>query len=373
MELAGRFLSARGVSDFNRARIDLQRFGTPSEVRSVYALSDRMPQAVAQWVARLNDYCFWEKPEPADYRRVTNEPEWTLYEGLGDPGDRELVIGFAGATANFFQPSPVVLQHLDEERHDLLLLRDMRQMGYREGIAGLESFTAVLEAARAIASRYQSLVVLGGSMGGAPAIFAGIRLGARRTVSLGGSLKDLPTASRYLGNAPMLASTGHEVSELIALFAGGVDRDRDGAQSMREQVERLTGRPVTIAGIAGISSHSVPHACFLQGSLASLYRFLLTHDERLPTLPDAPSGESVLQLEATCQPPRWAAPETGPSVWLSNTVPLPEFIRLGIKRIRLPGRLATAIEGAAYRHLGIAVHFRRITSRAPSNRRSAPR
>lgn len=358
-ELVDRFRRARNVTDFNRARIDLQRLGTPAEVIEVHDMSRQLPSEVAQWIARLHDYCFWEKPGPSDHIRVTEDPEWTYFQRPEGAAGRELIIGFTGAGANLFQPSPVVLQQLDAKNHDLLLLRDLRRSGYRDGIVGVTSIDELLDKIRTVAERYQSLVVIGSSMGGAPAIFAGIHLGARRSVSIGGSIKNLDDARLYLDTLPSGDRADRSECSLVCLFAGGAERDRDGAKTIKNAVRDLAGEDVLTVGVAGIADHSLPHACFQRGTLALLYRFILNGET--PTANDfhPTSGETSLHLEPTCQPPLWAIPGAGPNVWLSNSSRIPDFLRLGVKRIRLPARLATALEAFAYRRLGIAVHFRR--------------
>jgi hypothetical protein len=358
-ELVDRFRRARNVTDFNRARIDLQRVGTPAEVIEVHNMSRQLPSEVTQWIARLHDYCFWERPGPSDHIRVTEDPEWTYFQRPEGAAGRELVIGFTGAAANLFQPSPVVLQQLDAKNHDLLLLRDLRRSGYRDGIADVTSFDGLLDKIRTVAARYQSLVVIGGSMGGAPAVFAGIHLGARRSISVGGSIKNIDAARRYLDALPSGSRTDRSECSLVCLFADGAERDRDGAKAIRDAVRDLAGEDVLTVGVAGTADHSLPHACFQRGTLAPLYSFILNGETPTASEIHPASGETSLRLEPTCQPPLWAIPGAGPNVWLSNSPRIPDFLRLGVKRIKLPAWLATALEAFAYRRLGIAVHFRR--------------
>jgi hypothetical protein len=124
------------------------------------------PMDGTEWFRRIRDNCFWEKSEPEPCERVIEEPERTLYHGVGDPAGRELVIGLAGASGNVNHSSPIILQKLDATRHDFLVLWDLSQKSYANGAAGARSFDELLDRVAEVAAPYRSLLVIGSSMAG---------------------------------------------------------------------------------------------------------------------------------------------------------------------------------------------------------------
>jgi hypothetical protein len=289
-------VAAKDLGSFNRARIDLQRFGTPSEVLEVLRLLPSHPMDGAAWFERLRDNCFWEKPDPEPYERVVAEPEWTFYRGVGDPGAGELVIGLAGAAGNVNHSSPIILQRLDARRHDLLILRDLKQEFYANGVAGTGSFAELLERVAETAAPYGSCLTIGSSMGGGPALEAGVALGARRAISLGGGPREGLTGVR--------SSIGR-TTELWCVY--GADNSHDSGKASRLREVYPSAR---LLAVPGVTNHNVTAAAFHTGTMTPLFELLLSDAETaartLGTTP--PDGRTLLDLVPTCEPPPWTRP-----------------------------------------------------------------
>ncbi len=215
------------------------------------------------------------------------------------------------------------------------------------------------------------MLVLGTSSGGAPAVLAGLRLGARRAVALGGHLDGTEAAQPYLGSSPRSdvvagPSGDHPRTELWSVFGAGCVRDRQGSAGIADALPH-----VRRIAIAGIDTHSFPHACFQRGTSGALYELLLGDASRPgPTGKAGADGVLTIELDRRFTPPEWADPVGAPTVWLSNTIRIPERLRRAIMRVPLPARLAAWIERTAYERLGIAMHLRRARNR---QRRAAPR
>lgn len=98
---------------------------------------------------------------------------------------KTLIVGIPGATDMFMMPLAGLLQSLDARAADVLVARS----SVFKGQSGASpSFTAFAEAIRADVSRiggYRSIVVLGTSLGGLPAVILGAMLGAERVVAAG--------------------------------------------------------------------------------------------------------------------------------------------------------------------------------------------
>lgn len=367
--LVNAFRTASTVGDFGRARIDLQRFGTPAEVLQVASMSDALPMESAVWVRQLAEYCTVERHDVASFTRATEDSSWTLFEGKGARSDRELVVGFTGRAGNLYQPSPVVLQYLDPTRHDLLLLRDAAGTKYLSGCGPASSFDGLMDSLAGLAHGYSSSVTLGSSAGGAPALFAGLRLGARRAVSLGGNLTDPSIVHEYTGTAEPGGELAHPyLTEFWAVFGEGCAPDRTGAAALATVFPSLRRM-----AIAGIESHSLLHACFQRGTSGALYDMLLG-EARRPSEADSPADGAagtvvngpveILILTPRFVVPPWADPVRTSEAWLSNTAWIPDGLRRWIVRRRLPDRVASRLERFAYNRFGIAVHLSRTRKSA---------
>jgi len=288
--------TATDIGSFNRARLDLQRFGTPSEVREVLRLLPSHPLYVAAAFVKLSDYCFWEKPEPEPFERVVDEPEWSLYRGVGDPSGRELVIGLAGGMGNLNHGSATILQQLDARRHDLLLLRDLKRSSYTDGVAGTRSFDEMVELLAEAAAPYRSCLVMGASMGGGPALEVGIALGARRAIALCGG----PRADLTVDRDPTQLLT-----ELWVVYSADNVADTAKAAQLRELYPSAR-----LLAVPDARLHNVTRETFYAGTMTPLFELLLsssgTAERTIGTAP--PDGRTLLQLVPTCEPPDWTRP-----------------------------------------------------------------
>jgi hypothetical protein len=324
--------AAAGTSELNAARLALQRFGTPAEVREVMDLVGTMPEGIVQWFRRLHDYCFWEKHAVEPFTRVTDDPEWTLFHGPDGPTGRELIVGFAGSSGNVNHSSPILLQRLDAAAQDLLIIRDLEQRFYVDGAGPATSFDELVEHVAAAAGPYRSVLTLGGSMGGGPALDVGVRIGARRAISLAGG----PTGRQV--SPPMLTgaagddgatgtAAGSTTTEVWCVYGGLNARDTEKAQ--RLAVDHPTAR---LLELPGISDHNVSHEAFLTGRMATLFGVLLSSDTERDAIGAPEDGRvpTVLRLEPSCTPPDWAtSPRAAPArrspvrraaSWLRRTV-----------------------------------------------------
>ncbi len=128
-----------------------------------------------------------EAPQP--YARSVLASDVLLYSDGRAPGDKTLVIGFTGAAHRLMLPIATVLQNLPIERTDLVLLRESTRSHYDAGVAGYAATLPDL-AGRLRRDleprRYRSLVTLGTSMGGFPALRAGLMMGADAAIAIGG-------------------------------------------------------------------------------------------------------------------------------------------------------------------------------------------
>jgi len=355
--LVDAFTGERGLGALQRASVELQRHGTPAEVREASALADGLTPSVRDWLRRLDDYCALESGAVAPHERTMVDESWVLYR---DPraqirAQRELVIGFAGASGNLFQPVPVVLQRLDPDRHDLLVLRDPRRTHFLDGAGGTASFAELLGALRALADDYSSVLTMGASSGAFPALVAASHLDARRGIGLGGRPPSDPGTTSLMLAGERPGST----AELVAIFGADYAPDREGATGIRALLPS-----VHAIAVEGCATHNVPHVAFQHGALESLYELLLTEDSPLASSPVEVVGTEgwieTIRLRSTRTPPDWAAPERSPDFWVANTFTVPRWLHRILREVPVPARLATVLERVARTRFGIIVNFRRL-------------
>jgi len=281
--------AARTVTELNRARLKLHRIGTPQEISSSLPRAGDLPQHAADWLARLGDYCFSDRCTPAAFRRTNEDEDWALYEGEGSPEQSELIIGITGGAGMLFQPPAVVLQQLDEWKHHLLIVRDSDRFVYRRNGRTVESMERLSDDLRSVASGYRSVVTLGSSMGGAPALILGIRIGARRAVSMGGQAMEAAEIRRYLPDHHAASTT-----EILCVHGAGHARDRAAAELMHQH---LPGS--SVVALKGIFGHNISHDAFGMGTLRALYEMMLSGEAPV-------SPRSAIKLPRTSVPPVWA-------------------------------------------------------------------
>lgn len=104
-------------------------------------------------------------------------------------GARRLIVAFCGYGSRIGVETSFFLQMMRDDLYDVLLLADPDNASFDRGIPGLSSsFYGTIERVRSfIAERdFDEIITFGASMGGYPALRAGILLRADRAISVGG-------------------------------------------------------------------------------------------------------------------------------------------------------------------------------------------
>ena len=139
---------------------------------------------------------------PARYIRYPISQTVNFYSG--NCGAPDLLVAFCGATHRLMMPISYLLQLLQEDVYDVLVLSDPTKRHYAAGMPGYSSsFLETLQSIQAFArtKAYRRLITYGTSMGGFPALRAGLWLGADRAISIGG---------RFCSHAARVADPRHE-------------------------------------------------------------------------------------------------------------------------------------------------------------------
>lgn len=104
-------------------------------------------------------------------------------------GARSLIVVFCCGANGVGVPTAYFLQMLRDDLYDVLVLYDRRRLHFDHGIEGfsksfMETMCRIEEFAKARA--FDEIITFGVSMGGFPALRAGLVLGADRAISVGG-------------------------------------------------------------------------------------------------------------------------------------------------------------------------------------------
>lgn len=292
-------------TDRYRLSIQIETLATPGEIEDMYRQIGTFPESAAAWLNNLRKMMTAEAPALQPFGRRPLGDCATLYSTRRDAGEpRDILIGFCGLADRLQLPVPVICQHLDGSRFDLLLLRDPTKRLFLEGVpdyaAGIEALAARL---RADLCTYRSVYCLGTSGGGWASLTIGALLGAERAIAVSGKVP-APTAKlqhvwALRGHADRLADTDFNVFErffaakggaspgLLAFFGAENDSDRKDA----EEFERIAG--ASAIGFAGVSQHNLMFELLRRQRLATFLTRYLTGD-LAAVVP--PAGERLLEI-----------------------------------------------------------------------------
>jgi len=135
------------------------------------------------------------KAQPEPFHRSRVRRDLWLYADGSPRSSKILLVGFTGRAQRMMMPSAVFLQQLDSKKADVALLCDPLRSGYRQGMRRVgESLGSMLNALPQLLhmSEYQSVVSMGTSAGGLPAVLAALQLNLSAAMSVGGASPDDP-------------------------------------------------------------------------------------------------------------------------------------------------------------------------------------
>lgn len=206
-----------------------------------------------------------------------------LFSDPAIPASRKaLLVVFAGSSNMAMMPSAMLLQHLPSSLFDVVLLCDRSNLSYESGVDGFDgplAHTMSALAARLGASRYRAVFCYGTSMGGFPALRAGLFLDACRAVAIGGSfawsVRRLLDGRRFTpAYDPLCVCTDTTGTELVVAYSAKHHRDPEQAVRL---AARVTARQIT----RRLSTHNLPYALQLEGSLGAFFSTLFDFDPGL--------------------------------------------------------------------------------------------
>jgi hypothetical protein len=211
---------------------------------------------------------------------------------------KSLVICLCDNSALLLIPMGQFLQFIPAKQFDVLTLEDEPNRGYENNAGSIRG--PMLSWVRRIAEefeahRYGAIYCLGASMGGFPALRAGLLFGAKRSVSMAGTLSwpiNRLRAGESIDSFDPLCVCRPPAADLVVVFSANHVRDARYA----EHIRRVVGaRLVPVEG----ASHNVVQELFLAGKLGAFLGSMLDFDpkpnEGAVKLPPPPKARKDFQ------------------------------------------------------------------------------
>lgn len=238
------FRGCRAVAELHQLLQTLEHRLTPLEFtslrdwhhRGVLLPSDaakKYEDALTSWQAGIERKMRGSgklQPELFTSRRMA--PAALHFRGPGESSSKTLLICFSvRGSRRLWIPHPVLLQHIDASRYDLLVLADPWRTAFRSGVPGMgESVHDVVRwiAKLELLGEYNRLRVLGCSAGGYPALLAGRLLGAELTACVAGRFP----SERHLGEmigmmfSSWISARRYRVGRVLLAYNETKNRDR---------------------------------------------------------------------------------------------------------------------------------------------------
>jgi hypothetical protein len=212
--------------------------------------------------------------------------------------DKALLIGFCDNLARLLIPTGHFLQYIPAGRFDVLVLADERDSGFETGAGAVRG--TMPGWVRCIVQefevrRYRGVYCLGTSMGGFPALRAGSMLGAKRSVSVAGTLAwpmERLRAGTRSESFDQLCVCRPQSGDLILAYSSG--HARDAAHATRMQ-RRIGARLVPIEAEGHNTFHELLKMGKLDVFLGSILDFEPKPLDRGAKLPPVPKPRKDLR------------------------------------------------------------------------------
>ncbi|MBI1284835.1 MAG: hypothetical protein GC183_10920 [Thiobacillus sp.] len=292
-------------NQFNKLHIDLENRMTPLELEALRSelsparhtwetlfrgrqSTDPSP-AQELWVQNLHRLAAKiGKPCPEPFLRHRLRRRVTLFSAGGNRSGKTLAICFSGRAQRMMMPLPVFLQNIASTQVDVAFMHDPTRNSYRLGIGGVaDSLEASIDKLRDILriEDYRSVVSIGTSGGGVPAVMCALRLNLDAALSVGGNHPDDPRWITADGTGLREIFRRHVDAAKVkpAVFlAFGTDcaKDKKSAEALASIVP---ARLITISVPNGSVEHNALYPVARNGGLAGLLESTVFNNSRAST------------------------------------------------------------------------------------------
>ena len=284
-------------ADYLRRVIELDDDLSPSEMSSLWQDKDKLPDFVAQHIGRTMKMVSAGSDSIRPFERTTISTNVQLFGAQAGDRKKSLLICFCGYAHRPMLPLAVFLQHIPEDRFDVLMIVEPSRYGYLKGVPEFGTdLVAVVDAIRERVplDRYADIRCLGISAGGAAALYAGVLIGAERALSVCGRHRSLSShVIGQPGRPPEFVGDEFDLmvrdriagsaTRLLAAFGEDAAHDVEGAKSLTRSFPAC--HPVRIKGLAG--HNALQHLLERDGLDEFFERFLLGDEIDFPASANA--------------------------------------------------------------------------------------
>ena len=175
-----------------RQEFELQYFGSSTRLsmfKTFTRLTHLERNAYHQIVKLINFSDKSGKCTPQAFVRKNIRANIKLFSSPGRTEEKTLAICFAGNAQRLMMHISCFLQHLPDNKYDVLLLKDPSKNGFRNGIAGIskDCESLIVELDNLVdRSAYKSVVSFGVSGGGLPSLWTALQLQLDKGISISG-------------------------------------------------------------------------------------------------------------------------------------------------------------------------------------------
>ena len=245
----------------------LENSCTPLEFADALARAGALARVSRKALSRVAVAKRLREEAPETYQRLAVANDIALYRDPAVPVSGKCLLLLFPGRARVGIPLVSFVQFVPASRFDIVFLRDRSLLSFEAGIAGfartLPELVARLGRDLDVTS-YRRTATLGASLGGLPALRAGILLGSERAIAMGGRFNwhvgRLLKGGRTIPAFDLLCDCGPRGrTRLIAAYATGHEQDRQDVARL-ELTHRIERKPIENADV-----HNITHFLVREG------------------------------------------------------------------------------------------------------------
>jgi hypothetical protein len=274
------FTGLEKQSEIYRKLIDIDIEYAPLEVAGLWEMKAQLPEKAIAYIQNNIKMMAVGSAAVRAYERINFGGSVCFYKGPKDFLKKKvLLVCFSGNADRMMLPTALFLQFLPDTIYDVLICRDSAKAAYLKGVAGYVDKLSELPDRMAQdlnLADYESTLCMGCSSGAAAALYAGVLLGSRRALSIGGKHPSEYSKSQ----TPLTLKPGEKCdfdhfvegqlgvskTELVCVFGELHQADVIGAQKLKNFLPTCK-----VWSIKGLDNHDILYSLY---GANQLHKFL---------------------------------------------------------------------------------------------------
>ncbi len=271
-------------SEIYRKLIDIDIEYAPSEVAALWEMRAHLPEKAVPYIEKNIKMMAVGSAVVRAYKRINFGGSACLYKGPKNPLKKKLLlVCFCGNADRMMLPTALFLQFLPETLFDVLILRDPSKSAYMQGVTGYVNNLSELPARIGNdlnLNEYEHTLSMGCSSGGAAALYAGVLLGSRRAVSIGGmhpseydrfpAACDIDTELKRDFDRFVADQVSSTQTELVCVFGELHPSDVTGAQTLKKFLPACK-----FLSVKGLDNHDILYSLYSKNQLMQFFKMML--------------------------------------------------------------------------------------------------